>query len=331
MTRRAFMKRSKETVLKTVFAMTEFAEEEKGEQSGSSTEPCEPSCELKLKSKAVVDLGKFVPPAWKEQAASAKLTKRFEEITNELLEIRNEMSANQGNADLLIAKANRIKALVNEAEELMGQWEKLGFTVVPMTPIPAGPKIEIELSSKPKGLDGVIGSETISIRASGDQINPLIGSFGGENQMEATGKCTFTATYTLSGNYGEVLFVGTVWCCDIGSTSNEMRLTVTGMCKGEAQRALDTVVNNASAQFERDIAAILSLMQLIAAMGTFLFTMLVSAPPAALVAIVAAFLLCLAFNIAQAVIEGKRRRFNAMKQAFLDAAQPYINKLPPCP
>lgn len=307
-----------------------FAYDSATNSLGSSNNPCTFDCSLHI-SKGAYDFGKWKRPDFVEHERIVTMTTQLSRMENELIDISNKIGENKANAEALKLLNERLKELAQEHRNLINEMQTIGFTIVPMTPLPAGPAIRLTLSSVPEPLVGSIESSVISIRASRDKAILGLGQWLPPGSQ--FGNTKYSADFILNGNYGLAKFIGEVNCCGEVAKSNEQILRISGMCQGEAQRDLELLFADRQAELDALFSKLLAFAALMSAVASLAANLIPAsaATPLVIPVLVGIIVTTLGVLAANLIMKVMRDNFNNWKKLVLDTVQPYINSLPPCP
>ncbi len=298
------------------FALSAQQVSESSQTSDSSSSGCSPTVSITI-SNSSYNYGNFTPPALNQLVRLQQIEDRFA-VLRPLI----ESIVNKRWYQVTEEEVNQLNEMAKEVTTLANELAGMGLTFSPLIPLPVGPGITITVDSDPEGFSATIGIQELNVREGAFSKGKGIGTLD-----VSSGTTKFTAEYLLTGNYGSAMFTATVQCCDETFSSNPVTLTVTGECKGDAQRAFDASL----ARVENLINLLMDTMKAVAALllaGTVLLTALAIEFPPAVLGALATFALALIAANAAYNIKDKWITEKGLMQA---AAQPYIDSLPPCP
>lgn len=285
--------------------------------NGSSSGGCDATAELSLEVDSY-DFGKFTPPAWDEYERVKEITDRLKDLQKDIQHFNNKSRPSEEDINEMKGKADEIKSLADELKSI-------GFTITPLIPLPKDAGISVTLESTPSSLQGKIEVSVSNLRAGSKYLDKGLGELN-----PTTGTTTFACEFLLSGNYGTASFTGTVTCDGATHTSNTVRLTIDGECKDTANRALKAYLDKLEAIIELacdlcDAVAALCAAAIIACAAAVIFLPPLVVPAA--ITAIAAFATAL---IALAIKHTLRQNWKEARKGMEDAAQPYVDSLPPC-
>ena len=285
--------------------------------ANGSSGGCDVTVELSLEVDSY-DFGKFTPPALNEYERLKEITDRLKEIEKEIQRFNNKSRPTEEEVKEMNGKADEIKSFANELSSM-------GFTITPLIPLPKDAGISITLTSSPSSLPGKIEVSVSNLRAGSKHLDKGLGELDPE-----TGTTTFASEFLLSGNYGTATFTGSVMCCNTIYPSNIQRLTIDGECKDTANRALKASLDKEEAMIELACDLCDALATACAAAIVACVVAIVFLPPLVIPVGLAAIAALATALIALSYKHTLRQSWKDARKLIEDAAQPYVDSLPPC-